>query len=292
MPAAKQFCLVTAVLLGVGASVGSAAPLLTFETNTTPVGSNYAPANCVAIWIETGDGTFVKTIGRWCSDLRATHLVAWRAKAGPADADAISGATRLDHSDRLSKTWDLTDKLGATVPDGPFVVRIETTDGNASTAAENWQGSFPFTTGLAPDVTTPTDPHYPNASVKFDPTALECNNNVVDPGETCDPPGTCPVDCEPSGDACAPNVMLGTAAACTAACTVVPITTCIDGDGCCADGCDRTTDSDCQPEEVGGGCEAGGDGGSPLAFAALGALALATRFRAGRASRARRSPTR
>jgi len=152
---------------------------------------------------------------------------------------------------------------------------METADGNSTTAGQNWQGSFTFTKGLAPDIQNPTDPqgHYLNVSVKYDPTALECNNNVVDPGETCDPPGSCPVDCEPSGEACAPNVIVGTSAACTAACAIVPITACVSGDGCCAAGCGPLSDADCTEPEIGGGCTTGGSSSSaPIAFGVLGAL--------------------
>lgn len=276
MPRAIRFGLVTAAILGLGTSLGNAAPLLTVETNTTPVGAEWTPTNCVAIWIENEAGLFIKTIGRWCQ-LRNEHLVAWQAKAGLNDVDAVSGASRPDHNTRLSITWDVKDKLGALVPDGIYRVRMETADGNSTTQAQNWQGSFTFTKGLAPDIQQPTDPgaHYLNVSIKFDPTANECNNNVVDTGETCDPPGTCPVDCEPSGDACAPNVVVGTAATCTAACAIVPITNCVNGDGCCAEGCGPLADSDCTDEKIDGGCSTNSTGPSsaaPLAFGIFGAL--------------------
>ena len=48
---------------------------------TSPAGGQYMPKNIVAVWIETSNGTFVKTIGCW-ADARRSHLVAWVAKAG------------------------------------------------------------------------------------------------------------------------------------------------------------------------------------------------------------------
>lgn len=289
MRVAQHFCLVTAVLLGAGASVGNAAPLLTVTAKTTPITGIHGPVNCVAMWIEkdAGDGVFefVETIGRWCA-VETRHLVAWQAAAGLNDIDAVSGATRPDHSMLLTVTWDLKDKLGVLVPDGVYRVRIETTDSEATTAAQNWQAgglNFPltFTKGLTPDVQMPIDPdaHYTDVSVKYDPTALECNNNVVDPGETCDPPGSCPVDCEPSGDVCAPNVVVGSAATCTAACAIVPITTCISGDGCCVEGCGPLEDGDCTDQDIAGGCTTGDSNVAPLAFGLLGAVLVFGRRR-------------
>ncbi|MDX2090543.1 MAG: DUF2271 domain-containing protein [Kofleriaceae bacterium] len=271
------------MILGLGTSLGNAAPLLTVETNTTQVGAEWAPVNCVAIWVENEAGEFIKTIGRWCQ-LRNQHLVAWQAKAGLNDVDAVSGASRPDHSMRLSVTWDVKDKLGVLVPDGIYRVRMETADGDSTTSNQNWQGSFTFTKGLAPDIQMPADPgaHYLNVSIKYDPTANECNNNVVDVGETCDPPGSCPVDCEPSGDACAPNVVVGTAATCTAACAIVEITSCINGDGCCVEGCGPLMDSDCTDEKIDGGCSTNSTGPSsalPLSLGVLGALVMFGRRR-------------
>ena len=85
-----------------------------------------------------------------------------------------------------------------------------------------------------------------------------CGNGKLDPGETCD--GDCPDSCN-EGDVCSTAVLEGSAADCTAHCVYTPITECIDGDGCCASGCDATNDSDCADEgfalRLDGGLEAG-----------------------------------
>ena len=256
---------------------------MTFKT--TPIGAEWAPSNIVAAWVQGpspgpgNPGPFVKTIGRWAG-LRVIHLVAWRNAAGPNDADAVSGATRIDHLTPLTVEWDVKDKDGNLVPDGIYTVRLETADGNSTASGQNWQGTFTFTKGPARDTRTITDdPNYPTVTIDYDPTANECNNGVVDPGETCDPPGSCVTECEVSADACMPNVLVGSSATCTAACNIVPITTCVSGDGCCADGCTPAQDDDCFNEEiVDGGCAAGaGDGPTALvAFALLGAATLMT----------------
>ncbi len=85
-----------------------------------------------------------------------------------------------------------------------------------------------------------------NAANDAECTAV-CGNGTLEPGETCDPSGTCPVSCDDS-NACTTDTTSGTAAACNVACGHDPITVCsMTSDGCCAGGCDATTDVDCSP---------------------------------------------
>lgn len=111
-------------------------------------GGQYAPNNVVAIWIEGPGGTFVKTAGRW-ANVRKQHLVAWTTAAGATDVDAVSGATRQNHATPLDVTWNLQNRQGQVVPDGTYTVRMESTDLNANTAAQNHQGTFTFIKGVA-----------------------------------------------------------------------------------------------------------------------------------------------
>lgn len=75
-----------------------------------------------------------------------------------------------------------------------------------------------------------------------------CGNGVVDSGETCDTkipagsPGACPTSCN-DGKVCTKDVMSGTA--CTLQCVITPITSAINGDGCCPPGATSLTDTDC-----------------------------------------------
>ncbi|MFH1810183.1 MAG: hypothetical protein ABIJ09_15665 [Pseudomonadota bacterium] len=71
-----------------------------------------------------------------------------------------------------------------------------------------------------------------------------CGNGQRDPGETCDPQGTCPVLCDDQ-NACTVDTLSGRADSCTSLCTHVATTQCTGGDGCCPPGCDQSTDSDC-----------------------------------------------
>ena len=84
-----------------------------------------------------------------------------------------------------------------------------------------------------------------NANTDSDCSA-SCGNGVVEGNETCDPPSSCPQDCD-DGNACTVDTMTGSASNCNAACSHQQITQCTDGDGCCPAGCDATVDSDCPP---------------------------------------------
>jgi hypothetical protein len=71
-----------------------------------------------------------------------------------------------------------------------------------------------------------------------------CGDGTVDPGETCDPPGSCPTDCD-DANVCTNDLMLGAPATCDVVCQNDLITVCQNGDGCCPTGCDSATDDDC-----------------------------------------------
>jgi len=70
-----------------------------------------------------------------------------------------------------------------------------------------------------------------------------CGNGVIDEGELCD--GLCPTSCQGDG-ACGTPELVGSSDGCDAEC-IDPITSCVNGDGCCADGCTVATDDDCAP---------------------------------------------
>jgi hypothetical protein len=152
-----------------GGGGGDGTATLQVTVTTTPRGGTYAPQNVVAIWIENQAGTFVKTIGRW-ANVRREHLVAWTQKAGPADADAVSGATRLNHTASLTLSWNLQDRQNALVPDGTYTVRMELADQNSTTAGQNHQGTFTFVKGGEPQIQTGlTNGGFTNVSLTFTP---------------------------------------------------------------------------------------------------------------------------
>jgi cysteine-rich repeat protein len=91
---------------------------------------------------------------------------------------------------------------------------------------------------------------------------LECGDGAVTGTEQCDPaiaagsPGACPTDetCVDE-DPCTTGVVSGTG--CEVVCEFATTTAPIDGDSCCPDGADGTTDSDCEAVCGNGVLEAG-----------------------------------
>lgn len=73
-----------------------------------------------------------------------------------------------------------------------------------------------------------------------------CGNAVIEVGETCDPPESCPTEssCVP-GNTCLRSMLQGDPSACTSTCQTVEVLVCEAGDGCCAKGCSSATDGDC-----------------------------------------------
>jgi hypothetical protein len=139
---------------------------LTVAFDTTANGGPYAPKNVVAVWIERPDGTFVKTIGRWAMS-RIDHLVAWTDKSGQ-DMDAVSGASRLNHTERLTVSWTFGDNNGQKVADGSYVIRMELADSNANQAAQNRQGTFTFAKdGVAATETGLTNAGFNNVTITY-----------------------------------------------------------------------------------------------------------------------------
>jgi MYXO-CTERM domain-containing protein len=271
--------LLAALLVGSLRSPGAAGTLsVKLTTSPAPNNGQYAPRNIVAVWIEDSAGAFVKTIGRYAATRRGS-LVAWTTAAGPGDADAVSGATRQNHVAPLTVTWDMKNRAGAEVPDGTYKIRMEVADRNSNAAAQNNQGTFTFAKNAAGSTQTTAGGGFTDVVITYSVVAPVCSNGTVDAGETCDPPGSCPTSCAVAADACAPSVLTGSAAACTAACVVQTISECIAGDGCCPGSCTAASDNDCSDlagsddnSGLSGGCDIGGDSSGWLLL--LGGLAV------------------
>jgi hypothetical protein len=73
-----------------------------------------------------------------------------------------------------------------------------------------------------------------------------CGNGSIESNETCDPADSCPTACS-DGQACTADTLIGSSTNCNAQCATTPITTCANGDGCCAMGCTSDNDNDCVP---------------------------------------------
>lgn len=170
MTPALRFLLAGALVGGTGLLTAEAGAL-TATFTTTPNGGQYAPKHVVAVWVEGSGGSFVKTIGRW-SATRTSSLVGWRAQAGGADVDAVSGATILTHTAPLTVTWDLKDRAGAIIADGTYTLRMELADSNANTPAQNHQGTFTFVKSTTAQMQAAlTSGGFTNVSINLDPGA-------------------------------------------------------------------------------------------------------------------------
>jgi len=166
----RIFFLALLPACSVGSVLNEDSGPLTITATTTDNGGEYAPHNAVAVWIEKADGTFVKTIQRWSSS-RTGFLIAWGQKAGTGDADAVSGATRRDHTKPLTIHWSLRDRMQQIVPDGTYTIRMEMADTNAISATDNHQATFMFVKGPAPQTQTGlSNGGFTGVSIEFMPT--------------------------------------------------------------------------------------------------------------------------
>ena len=96
--------------------------------------SKYGPRNVGAIWIETQDGSFVRTLEVW-GDTRREHLLAWRVASDENDVDAVTASTMKTHATHVA-TWDLTDLDGQPVEPGSYRLRVEFTEDNSNDNAK------------------------------------------------------------------------------------------------------------------------------------------------------------
>jgi hypothetical protein len=123
-------------------------------------------------------------------------------------------------------------------------------DGSSSTAPTSGDGPTPTTPvdsgsrdGGGPTTGNQTSPDAPSASTP-DAAPAVCGNGVVETGEECDPPGSCPASCPNMG--CTKFTLQGSAARCNSRCVEAgPEIMCKAGDGCCPASCNATNDADC-----------------------------------------------
>lgn len=76
--------------------------------------------------------------------------------------------------------------------------------------------------------------------------ASKCGNTVIENGETCDPPATCPTTCPDDLDTCTRETLVGGPTTCNADCRHIPVTSCsgTTSDSCCPTGCFGSVDAD------------------------------------------------
>lgn len=110
---------------------------LTIKAKTESYGGKYAPSNCVMIWIQKSNNTFIKTIFK-AAYRHAQQCKTWDEVSGnkgltasAKDFDGLTKATRSiqeGHTDTITAVWDCTDKDGKRVEDGDYELWIEMTE--------------------------------------------------------------------------------------------------------------------------------------------------------------------
>jgi hypothetical protein len=134
-----------------------------FRVTTQTLGGRYSPKNIGAIWVERGDGTWVKTLALWAA-VRQRYLTTYLA-ANPTrnTTDAVTSATLRQHTTH-EVSWNLRNGAGEPAPDGDYRMRVELTDRDGSGQVLN----VPFTKSQAGVKLTPDGNEY------FHDLALTC----------------------------------------------------------------------------------------------------------------------
>lgn len=127
----------------------------------------------LAVWIESGTGTFIKTkIINWggINSNTSDHLAGatgWKIKSAMNVVDATSGATSTNFTSR-TVTWNGTNVAGAVVADGAYRIAIQQTWGHQTNTVIRY---INFTKGPAADNQTPTaDTNFTSISLNWAPT--------------------------------------------------------------------------------------------------------------------------
>jgi hypothetical protein len=131
----RRLLLTMLLIVFFGTIIAQTSGELNVTVTTSEAGGNYAPRHVLAIWIEDGEGSFVKTLLAYAAN-RITHLNTWQAVTNNAGSqyntvDAITGATKNSHATRTC-SWDGTDYLGSDMPDGDYQLWMELTDKNST----------------------------------------------------------------------------------------------------------------------------------------------------------------
>ena len=145
---------------------------LTFTFNQPQPTSPAGTKNVLAVWIENGTGTFIKTKMRYWGNGTNDHLPTWVSKSGQNVTDASTGATRTSSTTPTAFgfktiTWDGKNvngtSNGTTVADGTYKVWIESSwQTSLASNTHNEIISFSFTKGSSEVHLTPTGDNYIN----------------------------------------------------------------------------------------------------------------------------------
>ncbi len=119
-------------------SFAQTAGVMSFTVSPVSKSTTYGTSHCVAIWVESASGTFVKTRVRLATSGNASaHLLQWKAKSTSSIVDAQTGATVTSYATPLTYTWQGNDLTGTTpynlLPDGNYKAWCEYAWGSSTT---------------------------------------------------------------------------------------------------------------------------------------------------------------
>jgi len=139
---------------------------LSVSVTTSSYSGEYAPSHVAAIWIESSNGTFVKTLMAKAAQ-RKMYLTNWlKASSNGNTIDASTGATLNSHG-VLTCSWNGSDINGNIVGDGSYNVCVEFTENNGT----GKYATFAFTKATTADNQTPTaKSNISGVNIKWTPT--------------------------------------------------------------------------------------------------------------------------
>ncbi len=164
---------------------------LTVSFGTSSAGGRYSPNHVLAVWIETANHDFVRTLSVTSESRYSRYLRAWTDSSASSDIDAVTTATLRSYETR-SATWDLKNENGTVVSPGSYLLRLELCDSNADSASDNNQAEVSFEVAAEDFMKSTSDGGFSNITITF-----------VEPPDPCvDGDGQCPLGCEASDSDC------------------------------------------------------------------------------------------
>ncbi len=105
---------------------------MTVSVTTTSYGGQFAPKNVFAVWIEKEDGSYVQSLGAWARNYKS-KLQRWYSKSNKGSqgmTDAITGASRMNHSNVPALTWEIADIANQPASNGIYNIYFELNETN------------------------------------------------------------------------------------------------------------------------------------------------------------------
>ena len=141
---------------GVAGKAGAAeSTSVSFSVTTMPLGGKYQPKNIGAIWVETRNGEFVKTLELWAKT-RRRYLTRFNKAVGTTGSVDVTASATLPMHKTHEVLWNHADRSALSRSPGPYRLCVEVTD--ASATGQNYCIDFDSSAGT--QTLTPADQAY------------------------------------------------------------------------------------------------------------------------------------